>query len=68
MDERKKLSLRTHRLIAGFTLKDASEATGISVKSLSSWETDLEKLRSAKFDSVVRLCELYGVSVDELIY
>ena len=68
MEERQKLSLRTHRQIAGLTVEQASEKIGISAKSLYSWETDTEKLRSARFDSVIRLCELYGITINEVLY
>ena len=63
-----KLSLKTYRMLSGLTLKQAADKAEISEKSLSSWENDNEKLRSAKFDSVIRLCEIYGTTIDHLYY
>ena len=55
-------------MLSGLTLKQAADKAEISEKSLSSWENDNEKLRSAKFDSVIRLCEIYGTTIDHLYY
>ena len=68
MEERQKLSLRTLRQIAGLTVEESAEKVGISTKSLYMWEKDISKLRSARLDSVIRLCELYGTTLEHLLY
>ncbi|KZE79349.1 hypothetical protein AV654_17930 [Paenibacillus elgii] len=57
----REISLRTARLLSGYTLKEAAAHAGISVSVLSefekkSWETTL--------NVAISLLELYQVSVD----
>lgn len=66
--DKKKLKLRTLRLIAGYSVEESAKKIGVSEKSIRSWENNSDALKAAKFDSIVTLCNLYGASVDELDY
>lgn len=58
-----KITLKAARVNAGFTLEQASAKTGFARSTLSCWETGG---RSPKHVNLQRLCELYGVDIQEL--
>ena len=58
-----KISLRAARVNAGLSQKEVAISLGISNKTLSSWENG-DTFPSA--DKIVRLCELYNLSYDEI--
>ena len=60
-----KISLKAARVNAGFSQKDAAVLLQVSNKTLSNWENG-DTFPSA--DKIVRLCELYKVSYDDIIF
>lgn len=55
--------LKQCRLDAGFTQARAAEAIGRNQKTLASWETGQSQPDA---NTLFELCDLYGVSVDEV--
>ena len=60
-----KMTLKAARVNAGFTQKGAAERLGISNKTLCNWENGLTM---PSIQQVQRLCDLYGVTYDNLIF
>jgi transcriptional regulator with XRE-family HTH domain len=58
-----KISLRAARINAGYSQKEAAERLGVTPKTLGNWENGTT-FPSA--DKIVAICELYGVSYDNL--
>lgn len=58
-----KISIRAARVNAGLSQKDAAGHLGVSNKTIASWE------KGATFptlDKIPEICELYGLSYDNL--
>lgn len=60
-----KMTLKAARVNAGFTQKEAAELLAISNKTLGNWEKGVS---FPKADKVEKLCSLYGVSYDNIIF
>lgn len=60
-----KITLRAARVNAGYTQKEAACLLGISNKTLSLWELGAAY---PKVDKIAKICALYGVSYDNLIF
>lgn len=60
-----KLSLKGARVNAGYSQKDAAEKLGVSNATLCSWENG-ESFPNVKY--VDKICELYGVSYDDISF
>ena len=58
-----KISLRAARINAGYSQKEAADLLGISNKTLGNWENGIT-FPSA--DKIQAICNLYGVSYDNL--
>jgi transcriptional regulator with XRE-family HTH domain len=58
-----RISLRAARVNAGFLLKEAAHRLGISCKTLGNWE---KGITFPPADKIPAICELYGVSYDNL--
>lgn len=59
----KKISLKAARINANLTRKNVVESLGISVPTLQNWENGKT---FPKQPMIERLCELYGMSYDEI--
>ena len=59
------ITLKAARVNAGLTQKAAADALQISNKTLCAWENGNSVPRVNKIDA---LCDLYGVSYDDLIF
>lgn len=59
------MTLKAARVNAGLTQKAAAEALNVSNKTLCCWENGS---RIPKADKIDPLCDLYGVSYDDLIF
>ena len=60
-----KISLKSARVNAGLTQKDAAAKLGVSNKTLGSWESGTSFPSANKIEM---LCSLYGVHYDNLIF
>ncbi len=60
-----KMTLKAARVNAGLTQKEAAAALGISNKTLCNWENGIS---FPKADKVEKICSLYGVSYDNIIF
>ncbi len=60
-----KLTLKGARVNAGYTQKKAATSIGVSNKTLCNWENGIS---TPNVQMVERLCVLYGVSYDNLIF
>lgn len=58
-----KLKLKAARVQAGLTQADAAKKIGISVTSLSNYETNK---KSPKISTLNKICELYKIKVSEV--
>lgn len=58
-----KISIRAARVNVGFSLKEAADRLGISSKTLANWE---KGITFPPVDKIPLICELYGVSYDNL--
>ena len=58
-----KISLRAARVNAGYSQKEAADLLGISSKTLGNWE---KGITFPPVDKIPALCQLYGVSFDNL--
>lgn len=58
-----KLSIRAARVNVGLSQKEAAERIGVSNKTLGNWENGTT---FPPADKILVLCELYGVSYDNL--
>lgn len=59
------ISLAAARVNAKLTQKQAADALHISNKTLNNWETGRAM---PKADMIAKLCDLYGVGYDNLIF
>ncbi len=59
--------LRDFRDFAVGTLNAAHEITGILVQNISKWETGARDIRKANGETLLKLAEAYGVTIEELI-
>lgn len=60
-----KMTLKAARVNIDLSQKDAASALGISNKTLGSWESGAS---FPKADQIVAICDLYGVTYDDLIF
>ena len=60
-----KLTLEAARVNAGHTQKGAAEILGISNSTLCAWENGRSFPRA---DQIVKICELYGVTYEQIIF
>ena len=58
-----KMTLRAARVNVGLGQKEAAERLGISNKTLGNWE---KGITFPPVDKIPAICELYGVSYDNL--
>lgn len=58
-----KISLRAARVNAGYSQKEAADRLGVSNKTLGNWENGIT---FPPADKIPMICELYGVSYDNL--
>lgn len=59
------ITLASARVNAGYTQELASKELGVTKRTLSNWERGVTMPPVHKIDSI---CELYGVSYDNLIF
>ena len=59
------MTLRAARVNAGLTQKEAADALQISNRTLCKWENGNSVPKADKIDPI---CDLYGVSYDDLIF
>lgn len=58
-----KISIRAARVNAGYSQKEAADYLGVSNKTLGNWE---KGITFPPADKIPAICELYGVSYDNL--
>ncbi len=58
-----KISIRAARINAGYSQKEVADRLGISNKTLGNWENGIT---FPPADKIPMICELYGVSYDNL--
>lgn len=61
-----RLSIRQLRGLRLMTQSDLSVATGISARTIGSYEDDVNKLRKASYETIETLANALGVSVDDI--
>jgi len=57
--------MRLHRQNSHFTLREVEAATGISNAYISQLETG--KVKSPGIDMVIKLCDIYGINVSDIV-
>lgn len=60
-----RISLKAARVNANLSQKEVATKLNISNKTICSWENGMSM---PKADQIAKLCELYGVSYDMLIF
>ena len=58
-----KMSIRAARVNKGYSQKEAADRLGVSNKTLGNWENGIT---FPPADKILAICELYGVSYDNL--
>ncbi len=62
-----KSKLKRIRVCKGFTQHDLAELSGINIKSIAIYEQDSSKINKASLETVYRLADSLGCSMDDLI-
>lgn len=60
-----KITARAARYNINLTADEAAARVGVKKQSLLNWETGKTKV---PFDKVLKLCELYGLKPDEIVF
>lgn len=60
-----KLTMKAARVNVGLSQKSAAESLRVSNKTLGSWEAGKS---FPKANQIIEICELYGISYDDLIF
>lgn len=60
-----KITLRAARVNAGYTQGEAARLLGVSNRTLCQWESGRVM---PKIDKIDKICELYKISYDNLIF
>lgn len=60
-----KMTMRAARVNAGLDQKTAASSLSVSNKTLSNWEAGKS---FPKANKIIEICELYGISYDDLIF
>ena len=61
-----KLPLKTYRLIKGYSVRQVADALDISEKTIRDIEKDSERLKGARFGTVLKMCDMYNVTTNDL--
>ena len=61
-----KISLRAYRVNAGLTIKEVADKIKVSEASIRRWEKDKDRLRGASIDDILKLCDLYGITLNDI--
>jgi hypothetical protein len=59
-------TLKTLRRFRGMTQEELAKETGITSRTIMSYENDVEKLRKASYDTIDKLANALSVSVDDI--
>ncbi|MBF1724473.1 MAG: helix-turn-helix transcriptional regulator [Streptococcus sp.] len=59
-------TLKTLRRFRGMTQEDLAKATGITSRTIMSYENDVKKLRKASYDKIDKLANALSISVDDI--
>lgn len=62
-----KLTIKTYRLISGYSVKDVAKEVKVSEKTIRAIEKDPERLKGTRFDTIHQMCKLYGVTTDDIL-
>lgn len=54
------------RMQKRLTQKDLAIASGLSERTINTYESDIENLRNARYKNVEKVADALGVSVDEI--
>jgi len=60
------LSLRAMRINLNKSADEVADYVGVAKKTIYKWENDTQTLYKAKLENVLKLCKLYGISVNDL--
>lgn len=61
-----RLSIRQLRGLRLMTQEELNKATGISTRTIGSYEDDVNKLRKASYETIEKLATALGVTVDDI--
>ena len=69
LDKKNHLKRNLSRLIArkGFTFRHISELTGVPKSTIHRYATD-ENVKAYDLDALIAIADLFGVTLDDLIY
>ena len=62
-----KLTLKQWRVIKGVSAEELQKKTMIPVSTIYYYENDVKKLRKAKYETVLKISEALGISVDDIL-
>lgn len=54
------------RMQKRLTQKDLAQASGLSERTINTYESDIDNLRNARYKNVEKVANALGVSVDEI--
>ena len=61
-----KLTLKQWRNLRGMSQKTLSEKSGVTERSIANYEKDIDNLRSAKYSTIINICDALEISVDDI--
>lgn len=59
-------TLKTLRRFRGMTQEELAKETGITSRTIMSYENDVKKLRRASYENIKKLASALDVSVDDI--
>ena len=61
-----KLTLKQWRNLKGMSQKELSQRSGVTERSIANYEKDIDNLRSAKYSTIINICNALDISVDNI--
>ena len=63
----KKKSLTSYREERHLSIPELAKKVGVSVRTVYYWESDKEYIRSTKVGTIIKLCKVLRIKIDDLI-
>lgn len=65
-DKVPKSRLKVHRVLRDMTQEELASKAGISVKTIGLYEKDINALRSASYNNLLKISKALNIKVDEI--
>lgn len=61
-----KLSIKTHRLLNEYSVHEVAEEVGVSESTIRNIERDPKFLNGAKYETIRKMCDMYGITTENI--